>query len=180
MKKTRNSGCETENRTGDRRTYVMPEGERVPHPKCLDIATLESEVRSNKSEREKEFANFKEYVKDKFHEVNQLRQDVISDRGLFFTKTSHEYFVQTTEKDIKETKKTVERNSERLTNLENLGATKIDLDEKIKNLKEFHEQDIKLLTKDNESFKRLVWIGVGIAIAVQFLFHYFPLQGGVK
>lgn len=161
----------------------MPECEqyvRFPHPKCVDIATLETEVRSNKSEREKEFSGFKEFVRDKFHEVNQLRQDVISDRSIYFTKTSHEFFAQSVEKDMKENRKATERNSDRLTNLENLGATKLELDDKIKSLKEFHELDIKVIQKENEGFKRLVWIGVGIVIAVQFLFHYFPIQGGVK
>ena len=165
---------------------------RYPHPKCVDIATLETMVKLHKEAWEKEFVIFRSVVEGKFHDVNQLRHDVISDRNLYFLKSSHDYFAESITKEIKEIKRVVDRNSERLTNIENLYARTSDVDKIYDSLKEFHEKDLIIVNKtleefgklnlpqikkDTDGFTRLVWIGVGIVIAAQCVLHYYFLKG---
>lgn len=169
----------------------MSESERYPHPKCADVSVLESELRLHKEAWEKELLLFRDYVNLKFHDQNQLRTEVVSDRIQYFTVVGHNFFADGINKELKELRKTIEKNSDRLLSIESLGETKESVDQRIATLKEFHDidlvpvkkkledldkLDLPAVKKSSDGHTRLVWIGIGVAITAQVFLHYFFLR----
>ena len=166
------------------------------------LARIETELKVRFEERDKthqlerlaldkEFSLFREFVNTKFHDLNQLRQEVVEDRNDYYLKDNQDIYSESVKKEIREIKAIVDRNSDRLTNIENLHATKSELHRELENVKYFHSADVapmkeKLTLWDklnlpqlriqSDGQARLVWIGIGIAIAAQIFFHYFFKQ----
>ena len=166
------------------------------------LARIETEIKIRFEERdkaslmerqatEKEFKLFRDFVDTKFHDLNQLRQEVVEDRTDYFLKETHEFYSESVKKEIKDIKAIIDRNSDRLTNIENLGASKANLHKELENMKYYHNSDVAPIKEkiiaieklnlpqiktQSDGHARLVWIGVGIAIAAQIFFHYFFLR----
>ena len=166
------------------------------------LARIETELKVRFEERDKthhlerlaldkEFNLFREFVNTKFHDLNQLRQEVVEDRADYFLKDNQDIYSESVKKETREIKIIVDRNSDRLTNIENLHANKSELHRELENIKYFHSTDVApmkekltLLDKLNlpqlrtqsDGQARLVWIGIGIVIATQIFFHYFFKQ----
>ena len=161
--------------------------------KAHNLENLATEKTHNleRTATEKEFKLFRDFVDTKFHDLNQLRKEVVEDRTDYFLKETHEFYSESIKKELKDIKAIIDRNSDRLTNIENLGATRLDLHRELDNVKYYHNTDVapikeKIIVFDklnlpqikeqSDGYTRLVWIGVGIAIAAQVFFHYFFLR----
>lgn len=166
------------------------------------LARIETEIKIRFEERDKThqlesaaldkaLGLFREFVNTKFHDLNQLRQEVVEDRADYYLKDNHAIYSESIKKELKEIKSVIDRNSDRLTNIENLHATKSELHRELENVKYFHNTDVDLMKNkltlwdklnlpqlriQSDGQARLVWIGIGIAIAAQIFFHYFFKQ----
>ena len=98
------------------------------------------------------------------------------DRGSFLRSSEYRIEYKTLQDKIEDCKLIIDRNSDRLTKIENIYLKEKDADDKINNLKELHEKDLEPIKKSISEFYRLVWIGVGIAIASQVILHYYFLK----
>mgnify|MGYP001409707346 FL=1 len=111
-----------------------------------------------------------------FLNLNNSQARLDKDRDEFLRVREYKINHKNLEEKIEDANKIIDRNSNRLTNIENLYATEKNVDYKISLLREYHEKDLAPIAKAIDGFQRLVWIGVGIAIAAQVLLHYYFLK----
>jgi hypothetical protein len=174
--KTRSHGCEVENRDGDRRSYAMSISDSCQPFRCTNLAVLETKVDMNRASTLEALKLADKNLGEKIDDLQALRKEVVSDRYQYFLKTTHDFYADSVDKEIKEIKKVIDRNSERLIILETTFLTRIEAEKLIDGLREFHENDLKVVKKQIDGFNRLVWVGLGVAIAVQVIFHFYFLK----
>ena len=159
---------------GDRRTPCMIE---PPVPVCAERMDRLREYVDGRFEATAEALTHKTKENDAhFLNLNNSQSRLDKDRVEFLRIREYKINHKNLEEKIEETNKVIDRNSTRLTNIENLFASEKNVDAKIAVLKEYHEKDLIPITKAIDGFQRLVWVGVGIAIAAQVLLHYYFLK----
>ena len=166
---------EHEHRTpGDRRTPCMTE---PPAPVCAERMDRLREYVDGRFDANAEALVLKSKETDAhLLNLNNAQTRLDKDRDEFLRIREYKINHKNLEEKIEDANKIVDRNRLRLTNIENLYATERSVDFKIGLLKEYHEKDMVPITKAIDGFQRLVWVGVGIAIAAQVLFHYYFLK----
>lgn len=98
------------------------------------------------------------------------------DRIAFLRSSEYKIEHKNLQDKIEDCRLIIDRNSDRLTKIENLYLKEKDAEDKFNNIKEFHNRDLDPIKKSISEFYRLVWVGVGIAISVQILLHYYFLK----
>lgn len=124
---------------------------RYPHPKCNDVAVLQTTVELNQSANKEALELKSNEIERRLDELNHNFKLASEDRSRFFTIFNHEIFKESMEREIKEVKKIVDRNSERLIVIETASATR---DETVKTM---------LSEERNKNRNALVILGIILA-----------------
>ena len=147
--------AEVEKHTGERRSPAMSECEeysvRYPHPKCNDVAVLQATVELNQEANKEALELKSNEIERRLDELNHNFKQASEDRGRFFTIFNHEIYKESVTKDLKEIKKIIDRNSDRLTIIETAAATR--------------DETIKTMLSDERNKNRNALVVLGLIMA---------------
>ncbi len=144
IKKCREFG-EIEYRDGERRSscVILP---------CNDVVKLEAEVRLNREASKEALEIQTKELSRRLDETNNHLRFAADDRVRFFTNAGHDLFKENLDVQLKEVRKVIEKNSERLTVIETAQSARTET--------------VRAMMLDERNRTRNAILIMGIALAI--------------